>query len=64
MLGLHQLTTYLGIVPRLVPSHYTGSIIHSRLAYHSRTLGIQLAGCIWGLVRRAARDRAALHQPQ
>jgi len=47
---------YLGLLPRLVPPSYTGSIMHSRLAHHSHTIAVQLAGRIWGLVRQASRN--------
>jgi hypothetical protein len=47
---------YLGLLPRLVPPSHTSSIMHSRLAHHSHTLAIQLAGRIWGLVRQTSRN--------
>ena len=47
--------SYLGVLPCLIPPHHTGSIMHSRLAYDSHTISIQLADCIWGLVHQAAR---------
>lgn len=49
---------YLGILPRLVPGPHISSIMHSRLAQQAHTMSIQLAGRIWGSVRRAARERA------
>ena len=53
---------YLGLLPRLVPPSYLGSVMHSRLAHHSHTIAVQLAGRIWGLVRQASRNHSNRQQ--
>jgi len=55
---------YLGMLPRLVPHPHIASIMHSRLAHQAHTISIQLAGRIWGSVRRAARERTTYQRHQ
>jgi hypothetical protein len=52
---------YLGILPRLVPHSHVGSTMHTRVAHQAHTLSIQLAGRIWGSIRREAH---VSHKPQ
>ena len=45
---------YLGILPSLVPSSHVGTRVHVRISHIAHLVCIQLAGWIWGEVRRKA----------
>ena len=54
---------YLGILPILVPPQHANSTVHRRIAQNAHTVSIQLAGRIWGDVRRRNIPRNKINNP-